>query len=246
MTRDVTTPDSGGGDVAVVIPAAGLGLRLGGGTPKALREINGESILRRAVRTAAAAPSVALVAVAAPADRVEEVVALVAGVSGARIRVVAGGASRQSSVAAALAAVVEALPIVLVHDAARALAPASLFERVAAAVRDGAEAVVPVLPVADTIKRVSTPDRVAGTVDRAELRRVQTPQGFAASLLRTLHAGAGAELTDDAGLVEAAGGAVRCVPGDELAFKVTTPFDLRIAQALAGGTTHPTTGPPAE
>jgi 2-C-methyl-D-erythritol 4-phosphate cytidylyltransferase len=150
------------------------------------------------------------------------------------LEVVSGGASRQESVAAALAAVPSGFPIVLVHDAARAFAPAELLERVAAAVREGHDAVIPVLPVVDTIKRVDAAGHVVTTVERSELRAVQTPQGFRRNVLAAAHAQltepGGA--TDDAALVERLGIKVFCVPGAEAALKITRPADLMIAEAL--------------
>ncbi|GIJ51258.1 2-C-methyl-D-erythritol 4-phosphate cytidylyltransferase [Virgisporangium aliadipatigenens] len=217
-------------DVAVLVPAAGMGVRLGPGAPKALRTLAGEPLLVHAVRRVAAAPSVGRIVVAAPPDDVESVVALLRPV--AHVVVVPGGATRQTSVSLALDAVGEAFPIVLVHDAARALAPVELIERVAAAVRDGHEAVVPVLPVVDTIKQVDADGRVAGTVDRSVLRSVQTPQGFSRETLVRAHAAAVDEHTDDAGMCEKIGVAVWTVPGDERALKITRPLDLEIACLL--------------
>jgi 2-C-methyl-D-erythritol 4-phosphate cytidylyltransferase len=143
----------------------------------------------------------------------------------------------------ALAAVPPDLTVVLVHDAARALTPPRLIESVAAAVRAGHAAVIPVLPVVDTIKEVgptaggSSPsgggfEMVVGTMDRAILRIVQTPQGFRREVLAAAHATAADPLTDDAGLVEKAGVPVACVPGSELALKITRPLDLVLAEAL--------------
>ncbi|HKT06008.1 MAG TPA: 2-C-methyl-D-erythritol 4-phosphate cytidylyltransferase [Rugosimonospora sp.] len=218
------------GDVAVLVPAAGSGVRLGPGEPKALRDLAGQPLLVHAVHRVAAAPSVGLIVVAAPADRVAAVAELLAPV--APVTVVPGAPSRQGSVAAALAAVPARFGIVLVHDAARALAPASLVDRVAGAVRAGHDAVIPVLPVVDTIKRVHEDGEVAGTVDRATLRAVQTPQGFRRAVLVEAHAAAVDEHTDDAGLVEKIGGRVYCVAGDELALKITRPVDLLFAEAL--------------
>ncbi len=222
------------GDVAVLVPAAGSGVRLGPGVPKALRPLAGQPLLVHAVREVAAAASVGMIVVAAPANEVASVVDLLAPV--APVTVVAGGATRQESVAAALAAVPDLYQIVLVHDAARALAPASLVERVAEAVRAGHDAVIPVLPVVDTIKRVANGEEVAGTVDRSSLRAVQTPQGFRRAVLAKAHAAAVDERTDDAGLVEGIGGRVICVPGDERALKITRPFDLIVAEALFAST----------
>ena len=218
------------GDVAVLVPAAGSGTRLGPGAPKALRLLGGEPLLVHALRRVCLAPSVAVVVVAAPPGEVDAVRALLAPV--APVTVVAGGEHRQASVAAALAAVPVDVPIVLVHDAARALAPPALVEAVAAAVRAGAEAVIPVLPVVDTIKEVGPTGEVRGTVDRAPLRAVQTPQGFQREILAAAHAAAVDPLTDDAGLVEKQGVRVTCVPGSDHALKITRPFDLLLAEHL--------------
>jgi 2-C-methyl-D-erythritol 4-phosphate cytidylyltransferase len=220
------------GDVAVLVPAAGAGVRLGAGGPKALRQLGGEPMLVHAIRRVAAAPSVRAIVVAAPPPEVEAVRALLAPV--APVIVVAGGKERQESVAAALAAVPEGPEIILVHDAARALAPPSLVESVAAAVRAGSAAVIPVLPVVDTVKEVGADGVVLGTVDRSALRAVQTPQGFRRSVLAAAHASAAASLTDDAGLVEKQGIPVTCVPGHEHALKITRPFDLAVAELLLG------------
>jgi 2-C-methyl-D-erythritol 4-phosphate cytidylyltransferase len=220
------------GDVAVLVPAAGAGVRLGTGGPKALHALDGVPLLVHAVRRAAAARGVAAIVVAAPPGTVEAVEALLADV--APVIVVAGGASRQDSVTRALDAAPAHLPIVLVHDAARCLAPPSLFEAVAAAVRAGAPAVIPAQPVVDTIKQVDTAALVVGTVDRAVLRAVQTPQGFRRDTLLAAHAAAVDEHTDDAGMVERLGLPVVTVPGDDLALKITRPVDLLVAQALLG------------
>jgi 2-C-methyl-D-erythritol 4-phosphate cytidylyltransferase len=228
--RDVTAQLNPRGDVAVLVPAAGAGVRLGPGGPKALRLLDGEPLLVHAVRRVAAAPSVRLIVVAAPAADIEAVRALLAPV--APVVVVPGGAQRQHSVAAALDAVPEDVLIVLVHDAARALTPPSLIEDVAAAVRRGRPAVIPVLPVVDTVKQVDADGVVRGTVDRGALRVVQTPQGFRRDVLATAHAGATDPLTDDAGLVEKAGVPVSCVPGSQYAMKITRPLDLVLAGAL--------------
>ncbi|BCY15282.1 2-C-methyl-D-erythritol 4-phosphate cytidylyltransferase [Actinoplanes sp. L3-i22] len=228
--RDVTAQLNARGDVAVVVPAAGAGLRLGPGAPKALRLLEGEPLLVHAVRRLAAAPSVRIIVVAAPPADVDAVHALLAPV--APVTVVAGGAERQESVAAALAVVPPEIAIVLVHDAARCLTPPSVTERVAAAVRDGADAVIPVLPVVDTIKEVGADDIVLGTVDRSVLRAVQTPQGFRADVLRAAHEAAASAHTDDAGAVEKLGIPVRCVLGSDLALKITRPLDLAMATYL--------------
>jgi 2-C-methyl-D-erythritol 4-phosphate cytidylyltransferase len=218
------------GDVAVLVPAAGAGVRLGPGGPKALRLLGGEPLLVHAIRRVAAAPSVRLIVVAAPAAEVPAVRDLLASV--APVTVVAGGAERQESVALALAVVPDDVAIVLVHDAARALTPPELIESVAAVVRTGRPAVIPVLPVVDTVKEVGPGEVVLGTVDRSVLRTVQTPQGFRRDVLAAAHAAATDPLTDDAGLVEKAGVPVTCVPGSDLAMKITRPLDLILAEAL--------------
>jgi 2-C-methyl-D-erythritol 4-phosphate cytidylyltransferase len=201
------------------------------GAPKALRELSGEPLLVHAVRRLAQARSVALIVVAAPPGSVDDVCALLKPVSD-MVTVVAGGATRQESVAAALAAVPAEMQIVLVHDAARPLTPAALVDEVAAAVRAGHEAVVPALPVVDTIKQIGEAGDVVATVDRAALRAVQTPQGFTRATLIAAHAAADIDATDDAGLAERIGVSVHTVPGREEALKVTRPFDLVIAEAL--------------
>jgi 2-C-methyl-D-erythritol 4-phosphate cytidylyltransferase len=218
------------GDVAVLVPAAGAGVRLGPGGPKALRLLGGEPLLVHAVRRVAAASSVRAIIIAAPAAELDAVRELLAGV--APVVVVPGGATRQESVAAALRAVPPGPEIILVHDAARALAPPSLVESVAAAVRAGADAVIPVLPVVDTIKEVSADGVVLGTVERSALRAVQTPQGFRRDVLAAAHAAAVDALTDDAGLVEKQGVRVTTVAGSEHALKITRPLDLVLAEHL--------------
>ena len=232
--RDVTAQLNPRGDVAVLVPAAGAGLRLGPGAPKALRLLDGEPLLVHAVRRIAASPSVRLIVVAAPAAEVDAVRALLAPI--APVTVVPGGAERQQSVAKALAAVPDEIAIVLVHDAARALTPSALIESVAAAVRRGLPAVIPVLPVVDTIKEVGPGEVVLGTVDRSVLRSVQTPQGFRHEVLAAAHAAGLDAHTDDAGMVEKSGTPVICVPGSELAMKITRPLDLILAEALLRAT----------
>jgi 2-C-methyl-D-erythritol 4-phosphate cytidylyltransferase len=138
--------------------------------------------------------------------------------------VVAGGATRSASVRAGLAAVPPDADVVIVHDAARPFAAPALFEAVIAAVRDGADGAVPGVPLADTVKRV-VGSQVIATLDRDELVAVQTPQAFTAGALRRAHAGA-VEATDDAALVEAAGGRVVVVPGDPANTKITLRADL--------------------
>jgi 2-C-methyl-D-erythritol 4-phosphate cytidylyltransferase len=219
----VTEEPQRNGTVGVVVPAAGAGTRLGRG-PKALVEVAGEPLLVHAVRRLRACPSVGAIVVAGPADQVDRVQSLL------DVTVVAGGTERQDSVAAALQALPDDVDLVLVHDAARAFVPVEVVEGVVAALRAGAEAVVPVLPVADTIKRVS--DGTVSTVPRDELRAAQTPQGFRRTVLEAAHRGGHVALSDDSALVEAMGVPVTTVPGSAEAFKVTTAFDLLVAEAL--------------
>lgn len=281
------------GGVVAVLTAAGSGTRLGASGPKALVEIAGESLVRRAARGLLSAGVVRHVVVTAPAEYLDRFEAEVAGITevagldgpgvSGTIEVVPGSPdSRQASVALGLAAALAAHPdaaVVLVHDAARALTPPEVVRRVVAAVRAGHDAVVPALPVTDTVKEVAGPDRsrshrsesghhetglyhstsnldrssaqrgrgagvqiesVVGTPDRSRLRAVQTPQGFAAAALVAAHrlgadraADEARSASDDAGLIEAAGGGVVVVEGDPLAMKVTTPVDLALADVLA-------------
>lgn len=214
--------------VGCLVPAAGLGLRLGAGVPKALHELVGEPLLVHAVRGLRRVPEVGPVVVAAPQAELAAVRGLLAPYD---VEVVAGGASRQESVRLALAALPPGVELVLVHDAARCLVPVEVAVAVIAALRAGADAVVPVLALTDTVKHVDG-DRVLGTVDRAALRAVQTPQGFRRQVLVAAHEAGLQAATDDAGLVEAAGGRVRTVPGHDEAFKITRPFDLLLAEAV--------------
>lgn len=141
-------------------------------------------------------------------------------------RIVPGGATRSASVRAGLAAVPAHAGVIVVHDAARPLAPDALFQAVIEAVVDGADAAFPAVPVHDTIRHLD-----GGVVDRSQLVAVQTPQAFRAGALRNAHAAEG-EATDDASLVEAAGGTLVLVPGSAHNLKITDPADLRIAAAL--------------
>jgi 2-C-methyl-D-erythritol 4-phosphate cytidylyltransferase len=231
--------------VAAVVPAAGRGERLGPGLPKALRELAGVPMLVHAVRALSAARRVSLVVVAAPPDGVAEVQLLLdthlTGPAAAELLVVAGGETRQDSVRMALAALPDGIDVVLVHDAARPLVPSGLVDAVAAAVLAGAPAVVPCLPLADTVKRADAAGRVVETLRRDELRAVQTPQGFRRDVLLRAHDlemtvdSETEPVTDDAGLVERLGVPVLLVSGHDEAFKVTRPLDLVLAEAVLAG-----------
>ncbi len=217
------------GKVIAVVPAAGSGERLAAGVPKAFCELDGRTLLECAVAGLLESGVVDRVVVAVPADRVEQAEQIL----GDRATVVAGGADRVESVRLALSALPPAAHFVLVHDAARALTPPGLIVRVVDALRDGHTAVVPGLPLSDTIKAVDANGVVLGTPERAGLRAVQTPQGFATDLLLRAYERAGtAHFTDDASLVEHVGGRVQVVDGDPLAFKITTRLDLVLAQAI--------------
>ncbi|GAB3442455.1 2-C-methyl-D-erythritol 4-phosphate cytidylyltransferase [Phycicoccus ginsengisoli] len=190
----------------------------------------GVTVLEHAVARAFLAPEVTHVVVVAPVSHLVEAGAIASRSARPQdVDVVPGGAERTDSVAAGLAALRPDDQVVLVHDAARALAPATLFSRLVREVRAGHDAVVPGLPVADTIKQVDEEGRVVGTPDRSALRAIQTPQAFRRGVLEQAHA-AGAAATDDAALVEREGGTVRVVAGDPLAFKITTPDDLAVAE----------------
>jgi 2-C-methyl-D-erythritol 4-phosphate cytidylyltransferase len=220
--------------VAAVIVAAGSGERLAAGVPKALVPLNGRPLFEWATDLFAGHPDVRQVVVAGPVTHLDEIRDVVGG----RACVVAGGSSRPASVRAGLAAVDPGTDFVLVHDAARPLVPVAVLAAVIDALRGGAEAVVPAIAVADTIKRVDSDGRVLETVDRAEVRAIQTPQGFRFPELRQAYADAETTgllsmVTDDAGLYEALGRAVHCVAGDPAGMKITTTYDLIVAEALA-------------
>lgn len=222
-----------------MIPAAGLGLRLGPGAPKAFRAVAGDSLLQHAVRAICADDRVDRVLVAVPEANVAGTAADLARVARVPVSVVAGGVLRQDSVANLLAALDPSVSHVLVHDAARPFVPPTVVGRVLDALADGHQAVIPVLPVVDTVKQaVSAGDageRVVATLDRSVLRAVQTPQGFGLDVLMRAHRQrpSGLAATDEASLVELLGLPVLAVAGDQLAFKVTTPFDLAVADAVA-------------
>lgn len=213
-----------------ILVAAGRGDRLGAGGPKALRSMAGVPLVAHAARAAWSSGVLDVLVVAAPAKYLDQVEVAIRPLGG-HVVVVVGGSTRRDSVRAGLDALPADVATVLVHDAARCLAPPDLFVAVAAAVTERSDAVVPGLAVADTIKEVSTEDLVVRTLDRSVLRIVQTPQGFRRDVLVRAHSVAG-DATDDAGLVERLGGTVRIVPGHEDAFKVTRPLDLLLAEAV--------------
>ncbi|MPY79469.1 MAG: 2-C-methyl-D-erythritol 4-phosphate cytidylyltransferase [Actinophytocola sp.] len=218
--------------VVAILPAAGRGERLGSPVPKALVEVRGVSLLARAVGGLLDSGVVDAVVVAAPHDYYDEFVRVLAPLEG-QCEVVGGGHDRSSSVRFALDSVPPgAYDVVLVHDAARAFAPGEVTRAVVDAVRDGAAAAVPVLPVTDTVKVVDDAGVIITTQDRSALRAVQTPQGFTDAVLRAAYAAGFDSATDDAGLVEQLGEQVRTVAGHPDAMKITTAFDLAVAEAV--------------
>ncbi len=220
--------------VGVVIVAAGPGTRLGAAVPKAFVTVAGRPLLWYAVRSALLAGPAAVV-VAAPGSHVDDAIALLEPLSrehGIPVQVVPGGVERGDSVLVAVRWLPAECDVVLVHDAARAFAPPELFERVAAAISEATAAVVPGLPVVDTIKAVDDDGLVTATLDRDRLRAIQTPQGFRRDVLLAAHAAHGSSATDDAGLVERLGRPVLVVDGDHAARKITTPADLQWAGDL--------------
>ena len=224
--------------LGVVVVAAGRGERLGAAAPKAFTRLGGRTLLEHAIATVASLPHPGHLALVVPEERAAEALELVEvalpPASRWEVSVVHGGRERHESVRFGLAALPESIDAVLVHDAARPLASPGLFERVLAEVRRTGDAVVPGLPVADTLKRIDAEGIVHETVDRAPLLAVQTPQGFPRDQLDSAHATAAlhAELpTDDAEVVQRAGGRVRIVAGEARAHKLTTPDDLILLEA---------------
>ena len=203
--------------VWAVVVAGGSGTRFGG--PKQFASLSGRPLLDWSLGTARKVCS-------------GVVLVLPPGTPGGweADRVVTGGATRSESVRRGLAAVPDGVEVVVVHDAARPLAREELWKAVVAAVEAGADGAIPACAVTDTIKK-KTPEGGVITLDRSELVAVQTPQAFRAQAIKDAHAG-GADATDDAALIEAAGGRVVIVEGDHRNIKVTTPTDLVVAQAL--------------
>ncbi|MDO5060535.1 MAG: 2-C-methyl-D-erythritol 4-phosphate cytidylyltransferase [Actinomycetaceae bacterium] len=237
-------------DIFAVVTAAGSGTRLGYAQPKALVPLVGVTLVERAVETFLKHPRVAGIVVTAPAESpvFERFEKLFEGV--AEILVVPGGATRQASVyqgLLGLSVLAERLGLVhrisetsvLIHDAARCLMPAEVIDRVALAL-ESSRAVIPVLPVVDTLTTsVYQEFECAGeSVDRSKLRAVQTPQGFKYPTILLAHQKAASiqaeQFTDDASLMELVGESVQLVEGSELSLKITTPFDLRVANCLLG------------
>ncbi len=214
--------------VAAVLVAAGSGERLGADVPKAFVRVGGRSLLEHAAGRFVGHPDIDQVVIVAPAEQQDEATRLTGQPA------VAGGTTRQESVAAGLAALAPDIDTVLVHDVARPFVPATVIAAVVAALTAGADAAVPVVPIHDTVRRVGADGGFAETLDRSSLVAIQTPQGFDRAVLAAAHeAGRTLAVTDDAALVEAMGRVVVAVPGDDAAFKITRPWDLEIASAVA-------------
>jgi 2-C-methyl-D-erythritol 4-phosphate cytidylyltransferase/2-C-methyl-D-erythritol 2,4-cyclodiphosphate synthase len=225
--------------IAVILVAAGDGARLGAGIPKALVKVGNLSLLEHALKNILEVKDLVQVVVASHEDRVAEFSAIATAFVGDRVAVsfTPGGLSRQGSIANALAVVSADIDLVLVHDAARCFTPAEVFNRVAQAVSETDFGVVPVLPVADTIKQVER-DLVLGTINRDSLRVAQTPQGFRFSELKAAYESAVEDFTDDASLMQSTGAVIRYVQGDAKAFKITVQADLEYAELLLGGSSE--------
>ena len=235
------TPNEASSDpaVSVIVVAAGDGVRLGAGSPKAFVPLADGTILQAALAGVRQAGVRAQCVVVVPSDRLDEAEGVAREVYGADyealVTVVPGGTTRADSVASGLRAVAPGVRAVLVHDAARALTPPEQFDLVAALVLEQDCGVIPVLPVLDTVKLVGPDGRVAETLDRRELALAQTPQGFPRATLDQAYRSVGAEAagyTDDAALFAAAGGRVIVGDGHERAFKITTPEDLQRAESI--------------
>jgi 2-C-methyl-D-erythritol 4-phosphate cytidylyltransferase len=217
--------------VVAIVVAAGSGVRLGGEVPKAVRPLAGRPLVSWSVAALAAGGVTEVVVVVG--DGMQDVFAEALTDAPIPWRLVVGGATRQESVARGIVAL-PAGEIVLVHDAARPLVPAEVVRGVVEAVRSGAPAVIPVVPMSDTIRQVG--DAGSVVVDRSGLRGVQTPQGFARDVLVSAHAAAaGSDYTDDAAVCEASGYEVVLVPGSREALKITEPYDLAVAEAIVAG-----------
>lgn len=209
---------------------------MGGSGPKLLLDLRGRSLLERVARTfldCGAVGEIVAVVPEALLDPAGACLELAPNPRGVTVRAVAGGATRQDSVRIGLAALTRGLPLVAVHDVARALVTVALIDRVLTAAR-GTGAALPALPVRDTLKEVSE-GRVVRTVPRESLQGAQTPQIFSRDILARAHSRAlngRVEGTDDAFLVEAMGTPVAVVPGDPANLKLTDPSDWIVLQAL--------------
>lgn len=217
--------------VWALLVAAGAGKRLGGERPKAFVKLRDRPLLAESLERFEASSWVDAVVVAAPAGWEEPVILLAEELAASKVAAcVTGGATRAESVREALAEVPEDAVAVLVHDAARPLVSDDVIGRVLAPLAEGWDGAVPVLRLADTLKRVRA-EQVVETLARDELVTVQTPQAFLTRVLREAYAGDLAGATDCSSLVEARGGRVKAVEGDPRLLKITTQADLELVES---------------
>lgn len=221
-------------DVGVILVAAGQGVRAGGSTPKQFQPVRGVPMLARALRPFVEEPAVAAIAVVLPAVHLSHLPPWLAAFRSPRVAFVAGGATRTDSVRCGLAALPPVCRSVLVHDAARPFVSGATIRAVIARAREG-HAALAAVPVQDTLKQQRADGPVVErTIPRDGLWRAQTPQGFPRELLeRVYDASPPSGATDDAMLVEALGEPVALVADSPLNFKITTPDDFRLAEAVA-------------
>jgi 2-C-methyl-D-erythritol 4-phosphate cytidylyltransferase len=218
--------------VAAVLAAAGSGERLGADRPKAFVRLGDRPLLAESLERLEESSWVDGIVIAAPPGWEEPAILLAEELGCGKVNAcVTGGSTRAESVRLALAEVPDDAAVVLVHDAARPLLGDDVVERVLQALGEGWDGAVPALPLADTVKRIRG-DEVVETLDRSELRAVQTPQAFVASVLRDAFSTGSSDAGDCASLVEARGGRVRVVDGDPRLIKVTDAADLERVAAL--------------
>jgi 2-C-methyl-D-erythritol 4-phosphate cytidylyltransferase len=220
-----------------VLVAAGRGERLGEDRPKAFARLGDLPLLAESLRRLDESELVEGIVVVAPAGWEEPSILLAEQIGASKVSAcIAGGATRAESVRAGLAEVPDDAAVVFVHDAARPVLPPEVIERLVGALAEGYDGAVPALPVSDTVKR-AVGGVVVETLPRDELVAVQTPQAFVASVLRDAFraSDSSVQVTDCASLVEAAGGRVKVVPGDERLQKVTTRADLERVSGLLRG-----------
>ncbi|MEX2102614.1 MAG: 2-C-methyl-D-erythritol 4-phosphate cytidylyltransferase [Gaiellaceae bacterium] len=215
-----------------ILVAAGRGDRLGGGRPKAFAKLAGRVLLAESLERLERSDWIESIVVAAPEDWEEPAILLAEELgAGKVVSAVTGGATRADSVRAGLAEIPEDAAVVLVHDAARPVLPDEVIERVISTLGEGWDGAVPGLPISDTVKRAGPEGAVIETVDRSGLYAVQTPQAFAADVLRRALSGSG-DGTDCASFVEAAGGRVKVVEGDRRLLKITGAADLELVESM--------------
>lgn len=221
--------------LSVILPAGGIGIRFGGDVKKQFLKLRGETVLNRTIEAFLAIPEVTLIVVALPEDEID---AQARSLAHDKVAYVRGGANRAESVRRGFAALQNLAEdaAVLVHDAVRPLVSAELIRRVAAGATENGTA-LPVVTVTDTIKKIEA-GRVTATVDRSSLGAAQTPQGARYDVFKKAYAVVGTDLsaiTDEAMLWEKAGIPVFTVEGERENVKVTTPFDLKMAEAILEG-----------